>query len=224
MLYAALGDSITYGYCASSEKARYVNRIQAALSKQERVNMFVRAKPGWTSRQLLKSLKDVPECIWGEARLVTILIGGNDFLKAMPWLLDGNHGRLLRVAGQVQDNLTEIVQTVRSPDSTILIGTMYNPFPNSLVAKECIDTLNQVIGHVATRERLILADVRGRYYGNEHEFVDCYRRGQLRDFRIRNNPIHPNDKGHAAISSVFLAAYRRSLAQTRRTTRRSKTR
>jgi lysophospholipase L1-like esterase len=224
MLYAALGDSITYGYCASSQKMRYVNRIQAALSKQERVNVFVRAKPGWTSRQLLKSLKDVPECIWGEARLVTILVGGNDFLKAMPWLLDGNRGRLLRVANQVQDNLTRIVETVRSPQSTIIIGTMYNPFPNSLVAQECIETLNQVISHVATREHLVLADIRNRYFGNEQQYVDCYKRGQLRDFRIRNNPIHPNDQGHEAISRVFLAAYRQSLAQTRRTSRRSKTR
>ncbi|MCL6632067.1 MAG: SGNH/GDSL hydrolase family protein, partial [Alicyclobacillus herbarius] len=172
----------------------------------------------------LKSLKDVPECIWGEARLITILIGGNDFLKAMPWLIDGNRGRLLRVGGQVQENLTQIVHTVRSPQTTVILGTMYNPFPNSLVAQECIDTLNQVICHVATREHLILADVRNRYFGNEHLFVDCYKQGRLRDFRIRNNPIHPNDKGHEAISRVFLAAYRKSLVQTRRTTRRSKTR
>jgi lysophospholipase L1-like esterase len=215
MLYAALGDSITFGYSSTSEDKRYVHQVQTSLSKQQRINLYVHAKPGWTSKQLLKSLQDVPDCIWDEAGLVTLMIGGNDLLRVTPWLIDGSRGPLMKAADRLLENISKIVEIVERPGSKIVIATLYNPFPNSIVAEECVETLNKAIKAAARRHKLLIADVRQNYFGKEDRFVDRYKRGNIRDFRIRNNPIHPNDAGHLAIARTILGVYRRAIARSR---------
>lgn len=213
MLYAALGDSITFGYVASPEK-RFTTRIQSTLAKRQRVSMFVHARPGWTSKQLLRSLKKVPTAIWDEASVITILIGGNDLLRHVPWLLGGDTGRSIKVADRLRENLTEIIRTVRRPHTKILVSTIYNPFPNYLLAAECTTIINKSIRLAVHRENGILVDTHAVFLGKEHRFVEGYRGGELRDFKLRGNPIHPNDAGHEAIARAFLHAYRN--ATTRR--------
>ncbi|MBX5435818.1 MAG: SGNH/GDSL hydrolase family protein [Alicyclobacillaceae bacterium] len=208
MLYAALGDSITYGYCATSPERRYVARMQRAL--RQPTSLFVQARPGWTSRQLLRTLRRVPECIWDEAKLVTILIGGNDLLVSAPWLLEGHPGRTFKVAERLYVHLTDIIRYVRRPQSTVIVGTLYNPFPNSLLAKECFHVVNETIRLAAQRERVAVADVAARFANREADLIDGYRRGTLRDLRLIGNPIHPNDAGHEVIASTMLAAYRQA--------------
>lgn len=223
MLYAALGDSITHGYCATDDTNSYVSRIRSALSKQGPVSLYLLAKPGWTSRQLLKVMRSTPSCIWDEARLVTIVVGGNDILKAAPWLIDGNTSRMIKVADKLYENLTEIVRLIKRPQSTIVLGTLYNPFPNSMLCEEFTDILNKSIRLVAQREKVGLADIRQQFRNHEQQLVDGYRRGQIRDIRIRGNPIHPNDHGHEAIARAVLRAYRRSFATTRAARRKQAT-
>ncbi|MCL6548631.1 MAG: SGNH/GDSL hydrolase family protein [Alicyclobacillus sp.] len=213
MLYAALGDSITYGYSASSPDRRYVARLQRSL--RQPVSLFVQARPGWTSKQLLRSLPRVPACIWDEAKLITILIGGNDLLVSAPWLLDGRSGRIFKVAERLYDHLTDIVRFVRRPQSTVIVGTLYNPFPNSLLAREYFHILNQTIRLAADREQVVLADVAAQFSDQEAELIDGFRRGTLRDLRLIGNPIHPNDAGHEAIAQSLLAAYRRTVTHQR---------
>lgn len=215
MLYAALGDSITHGYSATRDNSKYVSLVQASLAKHQPVNLFLHAKPGWTSRQLLKSALKVPDVIWDEARLITIMIGGNDLLHAVPWLLDGNSSRVMKVAEKVRNNLAELVHLVRRPGAIILLGTLYNPFPNSFLAEEYTEAINKSIRSVAQREKVHLADVRKHFNRRENEFVDGYRQGKIRDIRLIGNPIHPNDEGHQAIARVFLRTYRRSVANAR---------
>lgn len=222
MLYAALGDSITYGYTAGDENSRYVARIQSSLSKQQAVNVFLHAKPGWTSKQLLKSAERVPDVIWAEARLITILIGGNDLLRAVPWLIEGNTARIMRIAEKVRDNVAELVHLIKRPHSTILLATLYNPFPNSLLAEEYTEAINKSLRMIAQREKVHLADVRKHFFRRESEFIDGYRHGKLRDMRIRGNPIHPNDTGHEAIAQVFLRTYRRTATNARVTRAKAK--
>ncbi|QQE78492.1 SGNH/GDSL hydrolase family protein [Alicyclobacillus sp. SO9] len=221
MLYAALGDSITYGYASSTEETRFAGRVVSSLSKQDKVNLYVHAKPGWTSRRLLKTLQDVPKCIWDEAQLITIMVGGNDLLKALPWLIDGKLRHLGQVTRNLHRNLTEIVRLVKRPQSKIVLATIYNPFPNSAVAEECVEALNKAIRLVVRQEDLILADVRQQFFSREHHFVGGYRRGLVRDFRIFGNPIHPNDEGHLEIARTVLRSYRRSVVQNRMKSRKS---
>lgn len=99
MIYLALGDSITFGYESSSDENRYVNQLLQKLNKVQRTSLHVQAKPGWTASQLLRALEKTPACILQEAELITLMIGGNDLLKTLPWFLDDPaeaQGRLTR--------------------------------------------------------------------------------------------------------------------------------
>lgn len=222
MLYAALGDSITYGYSASCDAQSFVARVRRTLAKQQPVSLYLSAKPGWTSRQLRKAVLKAPECIWDEARLVTILVGGNDLMWSAPWLVDSNPAQLLRVTERLYDNLTEIVECVARPRSTLLVGTLYNPFPNSLLSEEYTVALNKSIRRVVQQKGVHLIDIHQPFLSHEAELIDGYRNGQIRDLRLRGNPVHPNDAGHAVISKTVLTAYRRVNANRRTARRRGK--
>ncbi len=211
MIYAALGDSITYGYDASDEQKKFVSLVHAALSKKKRVSLFTVAKPGWTSKQLLRSVIKVPKCVWDESGIVTILVGGNDLLRVSPWLLNGMTTKSVPIAENLTENLREIVHIVKRPYNKIFIGTVYNPFPNSLVAEECTGIINKSIRLVALRENLILVDIFKTFKKREHRLIEGYKTGQMRDFKIRRNPIHPNNFGHLRISQAFLFAYRKAI-------------
>ena len=209
LLYAALGDSITHGYDATEAEAKFVNRIRRALATRRRTSVFVQAKPGWTSRQLRKSLKDVPTCIFEEATLVTVMIGGNDLLRGGPWLLHGNTTKIAGIAEQLRDNLQGIVQVVKRPYNRVLVATLYNPFPNYVVAVECMAMMNRAIRLVAKRSNAELVDIEQVFAQHEVNFIHNYKNGELRDFKLRSNPIHPNDAGHAKVAAEFLRVYRR---------------
>ncbi|MBX6352423.1 MAG: SGNH/GDSL hydrolase family protein [Thermoflavifilum sp.] len=215
MLYAALGDSITYGYSATEERHTFVSCIQRALSHGQRWNVYRHAKPGWTSKQLMKSLRRVPDCLWDEARLVTLLIGGNDLLRAAPWLIDGNLSYALKLAERYRVHLDEIIERVHRPGQTFLIANLYNPFPESAIVGESIRVMNDVIERAARRHDLVLVDLSATFRGREPQYIEGFRRGQLRDFRLFGNPIHPTDAGHAAIAETLLRAYRRHVARSR---------
>lgn len=210
VLYVALGDSVTYGYSATNNRRSYVQRIARSLSKQERVNVYLHAKPGWTSARLLKSVKSVQPSIFDEAKLTTLMVGGNDLLRSSPFLLNGNHSHLMKVADRYYQNLTNIVELAYRPGTRFIIATLYNPFPNSVLAEEYTGLVNDCVRRVARRYNLLLADIAARFDGKEFRFVEGYKRGSIRDFRIRGNPIHPNDAGHGAIAQGFLAMYRRA--------------
>jgi len=216
MLYAALGDSITHGYSSSSEEKRFVNHIQQNLSKRQKLNLYVHAKAGWTSKQLLKSLSSIPDCIWDEAKLITLMVGGNDLLRIAPWLLDGSRRPLYKAADRLYENIVEIASIVQRPQSKIVVATLYNPFPNSMAAEECVEALNKAIRTAVRRKKLLLADVRQQYLGKEQQYISGYKQGNIKDFRFFGNPIHPNDAGHLTIARTILRAYRQSLGRVRR--------
>ncbi len=220
-MYAALGDSITYGYEATADDAAYVARFVKSLSKNQNVNLFLHAKPGWTSKHLVKSLPKVPDCIWKEAKVISIMVGGNDLLRASPWVLSGSLTNAQKVVQRFHENLEKIVHTVRKPNNTCIIATLYNPFPNSDLAEEYISKVNRSILHIADRYRLAVADVAKVFRNREERYIKGYKQGSLRDMRFIGNPIHPNDEGHAAIAKAFLAAYRRATAKPRKTKKRA---
>jgi lysophospholipase L1-like esterase len=137
-------------------------------------------------------------------------------LKASPWLLNGSDKTVFKIAQRVQDHLEQMVETVRQPGATVVIGTIYNPFPNSVLAEEYMDTVNKSILRVAEQHNLAVADVRSLFRNQEDKYIKGYKQGVLRDMRLIGNPIHPNDAGHQAIAGSFLSAYRRAVAKTRR--------
>jgi|GEM_PF-625193 len=208
MIYLALGDSITHGYDASDEEHRFVTVLTRKLNKVERTSLYMQAKPGWTSAQLLRSLDKVPECVIAEAAIVTLMIGGNDLLKALPWFLDDEEAGNKKLRASFLPTVRAIVEhTKRNPDAVFMICTVYNPFPKSELAQRAISGLNGLLREAATAYSCLLVPVDEWYGGEEDTLVNRFKRGELQDFRLVRNPIHPNDKGHARIADAVFNTY-----------------
>lgn len=208
MIYLALGDSITHGYDASDEEHRFVTVLTRKLNKVERTSLYMQAKPGWTSAQLLRSLDKVPECVIAEAAIVTLMIGGNDLLKALPWFLDDEEAGNKKLRASFLPTVHAIIEhTKRNPDAVFMICTVYNPFPKSELAQRAISGLNGILREAATAYSCLLVPVDEWYGGEEGTLVNRFKRGELQDFRLVRNPIHPNDKGHVRIADAVFNTY-----------------
>ncbi|EPZ45941.1 hypothetical protein N007_07960 [Alicyclobacillus acidoterrestris ATCC 49025] len=212
MLMLALGDSITYGYGATSPDLSYPERLRKHLARNARVSLHVQAKPGWTSRQLNKSLPEVPQCIYDEAEIVTLMIGGNDLLRGAPVLLTGKPERIAQVCERSQSEIEEIVERANRPYNTFVIATLYNPFPNFELAERITQTYNDMIRKVAAHHRLHVFDASRAFRGHEADYVEHYKNGQFRDIRLYKNPIHPTDAGHHALYQGFFRTLQRAKA------------
>lgn len=214
MIYLALGDSITHGYDSSATERRYVDVLTAKLNRLRRTSTYVHAKPGWTSAQLLRSLDRIPECILQEAELVTLMIGGNDLLKEFPWFLDDPQEAMQRLRRSFRPQVDEILRiAVRNPHAKVVLCTVYNPFPKAEVAQVAVTGINGLLAEIAGERRCLLAPVDAMYGGQEERLVSGFRRGDLKDFRLLRNPIHPNDAGHERIAEAIFQTYRKALAQ-----------
>lgn len=208
VIYLALGDSITHGYNASDEEHRFVTVLTKKLNKVERTSMYLQAKPGWTSAQLLRSLDKVPECVIAEAAVITLMIGGNDLLKAMPWFLDDEEAGKKKLRESFLPTVRAIVERMkRNPGAVFMICTVYNPFPKSDLAERAISGLNALLREAAAEYSCIIVPVDEWYGGKEDALVNGFKRGELQDFRLVRNPIHPNDKGHARIADAVFNTY-----------------
>ncbi len=209
MIYLALGDSITYGYDATIDEEKYVTKLVRQLNERKKTSFYVHAKPGWTSQQLLKSLDRIPTCIVEEAELISLLIGGNDLIKAMPWFLHDKDEGMLKLRQSFLPQVEQIVEKVGvNPDATIMLCTIYNPFPNSDLAVFAVDGLNAMLKQIAEQRHCVLVPVHHYYGGNEQALVNRFKRGALEDFRLFKNPIHPNDLGHTRIAeAIFKTVY-----------------
>ncbi|UOF90540.1 SGNH/GDSL hydrolase family protein [Fodinisporobacter ferrooxydans] len=217
MLYVALGDSITFGYNCTNEKYYYTNIIFDSLKKSEPfLHQYVLAKPGWRISHLQKAVDKVPGCLWDETKYVTILIGGNDLLRAFPMLLH-NENRLTGYAQSFQKELDTLLQKIKRPRMKIVLGTLYNPFPKSILAETCIQAFNDVVYRMGKRHRVKVVDLYRSFQVNEKRLIDGFRRGDLKDFKFfRGNPIHPTNLGHAKIASMYLKSIHKQTAPKKR--------
>ncbi|SIS71049.1 SGNH/GDSL hydrolase family protein [Alicyclobacillus vulcanalis] len=215
MLMLALGDSITYGYGASAPEKRFADRLRARFARQMRTTLHVQAKPGWTARQLFKSLQDLPACIVEEAEIVTLMIGGNDLLRSAPALLTHRRDVLEDVMRRTEEDVERLVEWCKRPHSTFGIATLYNPFPNFSLAEDVTQAYNDRVRRIALRHGLVVVEAYKAFRGHEQEFVEHYRSGQFRDLRLFRNPIHPTDEGHEALAKSFFQALQRARSKER---------
>jgi lysophospholipase L1-like esterase len=172
LLHVALGDSIAYGFnlCDSTGgKNDYVRPLttdkldragSAAISKQ--------AVLGYETRDLLDpgGSGTIFDAIALAPQLVTISIGGNDFLSD-----DGNHARTAANLIAARQNLQELLSTLLTelPDCDVILNTVYdNEGGADAFHNEWGVVWDQVLRDVAwgQRRRVAIAEVWPDY---EHE-------------------------------------------------------
>jgi lysophospholipase L1-like esterase len=220
--YLALGDSIAFGVGASDPgEGGYVALVYKALRASQRyrgqdLQLVNLSLPGATSADLVAPGGQLEEAL-GEierrgdgVQIITIDIGGNDLLtlanRGSPCLSDTDteecRRAVRRVLGDLQMNLTEVLRRLReaSPDATIVVLDLYNPYsgtgdPRETIAELGVGQINGVIGAAAGDPALNvrLASVFQLFSGRGPSW-------------IAPDGIHPNDSGHAVIAEVVLAA------------------
>ena len=210
IVYTALGDSITFGYNASSPWRGYPNLLRAKLHRSGSAVVEVLSEPGWTSGALNAAVfGDGGLELMLRSSVVTIWVGGNDLAYAGLRLLRSGQagaGAQQAFAGTVAAygrNVAALVTAVRRvSQAQILLCTQYNPFPHSPIAAQAVGALNQATAAAASQLRVQVAPVHEWFAGREAALIDGYRSGRLEEaLRSPRLPIHPNDAGHAVIAS-----------------------
>ena len=221
--YVALGDSLAFGVGASDPAAQgYVGLTFDGLRKSDRyrerglelVNLSV---PGATSSDLLlpggqlqAALREISERQDDRVEIISIDIGGNDFLAlGTPGssclsdpLGDPCRQRFVDLVDGLQANLTQVVRSLRdaAPRADILIVGLYNPYSGTGTALEVpadfvIQQLNDVLRSVAADPdlRAKMADILDLFGGRGAQWIAA-------------DGFHPNDKGYTVIAEALLAA------------------
>ncbi|MDB4868646.1 MAG: Lysophospholipase [Cohnella sp.] len=207
--YIALGDSITYGQSASSSSRAYPSRVTSMLKlKGIQAKKIVFAQPSWTSADLAEEINTDPSFL-SCAKVVTVLIGGNDLIHYGLSSLREPAAPILGMINRYKRRLDIILGLVRIMGvKHIICCTQYNPFPNSVIAVDAIRIMNQQITASAITNRCLVARVDRWFSGNEHSLIYGYRGGHAEEALHGFAAVHPNDQGHEVIATgLFSSIY-----------------
>lgn len=215
--YVALGDSLATGVGATTS---YVEEFADSLRTDTGVDVTVTnlAIDGWTSEDLLASLRDdagVRDAVAG-ADLVTLDIGGNDVLHALPAYLTDTCGgddnlQCLRDAATTfatrwDDILDELLALRDGAPAGILTLDLYQPFVGDERLADDLDTLrptldavNAAINDAAAARGIPVAQVHAAFHG-EDGTAD-----PTASYLISVDGLHPSNAGHRLIADALLA-------------------
>lgn len=212
-MYIAMGDSITAGESASSPRRTYVNLVGQHLTRfgpntnGPTDGPEVLARPGWTSEALARAVKSRFSSRFHQAKFVSIWVGGDDLAYAALAISRGAPRTLLvNSLRHYARDLEFIVGSVRRVSSArIVLCTQYNPFPNSLLAVQGIQALNDLTVRSAIRLHTGLAPAHLWFEGRQQQLIYGYQSGRIQDVLHRaRSPVHPNDHGHQVIANGLL--------------------
>lgn len=172
LVHVALGDSIGYGFnfCDSPGGGNdYVTPLTTVkLDRAGSATVQKIAELGYETADLLNPSQPgtIFDAIAAGAELVTISIGGNDYLSD-----DGNHAATAANLIAARQNLQELLSTLESelPDAAIVLNTVYdNEGGLDAFHNEWATAWNQALRDVAwgQRRRVAIAEVWPDY---EHE-------------------------------------------------------
>lgn len=198
--YLLLGDSIAFGAGIVNPDEACYGRIVADTNGYNYKNCAV---SGYTSSALLAHmlLPAVSDAI-AEADIISLSIGGNDFLTSNMVLLGIEAGAFNNletfdeIAENFYENYCRIIEKIRelNPDAVILAQTLYNPMHNPLkeIYQAGADRLNAVY-HRYLKENpgsIVIVDV-GKAFEGHPEYIadDC---------------VHPNSIGNEIIAKLVL--------------------
>ena len=197
--YLVLGDSIGVGAGIKNPEEACYGRIVANTNG---FSYFNDAVNGHTSAKLLARLDepDVLEHVMG-ADIISISIGGNDFLKGnLPVLaakgLIGNYDDVDAVVETVRKNFSAVIDKIRKVNSrtVILMQTLYNPIEN-------VPLIGSVYAESIARLNAVFTGYAAEHPG-EIELVDVAAAFAGKSGLIAPDTIHPNGEGNLVIAKA----------------------
>ena len=214
--YVALGDSMATGTGAATS---YPAELADLLADDTGADIAVTnlAVDGWTSQDLLDALRndEAMRTAVTDADLVTLDIGGNDLLHALPAYLNGTCGgddglQCLHDAAddfaQRWDDLLDAVVDLRDGEAAgVLTLDLYQPFPHDERLGEHLDRLrpsldavNAAIHAGAEARDLPVATVFAAFHGPDGLAEPAL------DGLISVDGLHPSNDGHRRIAEALL--------------------
>lgn len=200
LYYVVLGDSIAYGSGISNSREACYGKIVADTNGYDYVNHAI---PGHTTTNLIRRLNEetVIEDI-RKADLISISIGGNDFLMSnliglmFDAIVLGDYSEYDRIAEGFYENFCSIVDIINShnEDAVILMQTLYNPQSGELrdPYQQGADRINAAIEKYAQEHpgEIVIVDV-GTALGDDMA-------------NFAEDEIHPSAKGNEIIAQTVL--------------------
>lgn len=197
LFYVALGDSIAYGSGLSNPVEACYGKIIADTNDFDFANHAI---PGHTTTNLINRLseKAVADDI-KEADIISISIGGNDFLTSnlvslmFDSLVKNNYGQFDTISENFYKNLSVIIDTINeyNSDAVILLQTIYNPQTGVIgsVYQQGADRLNAAIIRYADENpgEITVVDVAAALANDPNNFAD--------------DGIHPSAQGNELIAA-----------------------
>ena len=207
LTYIALGDSLSAGYGSSEVDFLRINGFVPRFVKYLRDDNIVHVEnhsvPGLSSAGLQFMLETDPglQNRLKEADIVTLSIGGNDFLntvRANPNI--GDIGLSLRMA-LLEENYRSIINRIKelNSDAIVIILGLFNPYYENHELKANGDTFaplfNDFIDTFAD-SRTIVVNPFEQFVGREKQLT-----------HIEDDDIHPNDDGYFVIHDLLVEKY-----------------
>ncbi len=197
--YLVLGDSIGVGAGIQNPEEACYGRI---IADTNGYSYFNDAVNGHTSAKLLARLDepDVLEHVMG-ADIISISIGGNDFLKGnLPALaakgLIGDYDAIDAVVETVRKNFSAVIEKIRKENrrAVILMQTLYNPI-------EDLPVIGKVYAEGTARLNAVFTGYAAQHPG-EIEIVDVAAAFAGKNGLIAPDTIHPNGEGNLLIAKT----------------------
>lgn len=199
--YLVLGDSIGYGSGIRNSQDACYGKIVADTNGYEYANHAI---PGHTTTNLIARLKeDVVKADVEKADIISISIGGNDFLMSNLYglmfdaMVKEDYSKFDEIAHSFYENFSTIIGMIRelNGEAVILMQTLYNPQSGYLRApyQQGADRINAAIEKFSKENpgEIIIVDVATALNSDMGNFA--------------SDAIHPSAKGNEEIAKAVLS-------------------
>ncbi len=200
--YLVLGDSIGFGAGIVNPDEACYGKIVADTNGYNYKNLSVSGynTDALLAHMLLPTVKEAIE----EADIISLSIGGNDFLTSnMVQLCSeaaflNDYSTFDEISSKFYDNYCKIIADIKklNPDAVILAQTLYNPMYNAArnIYQAGADRLNAGYRRYLSENpgSIVIVDVGSAFEGHEEY--------------IANDCIHPNAAGNVEIARLVLKA------------------
>lgn len=199
--YLVLGDSIGYGSGIRNSQDACYGKIVADTNGYEYANHAI---PGHTTTNLIARLKeDVVKADVEKADIISISIGGNDFLMSNLYglmfdaMVKEDYSKFDEIAHSFYENFSTIISMIRelNGEAVILMQTLYNPQSGYLRApyQQGADRINAAIEKFSKENpgEIIIVDVATALNSDMGNFA--------------SDAVHPSAKGNEEIAKAVLS-------------------